>query len=87
VSRRKPQRGCCGVCGCAVVAPSEVESAIAIGEVQTGGTWDRPIIETGWARGHQYDDAGRLVQVRCRQHGGLGWAVEPVVATDATVLM
>lgn len=81
---RKPQPGCCGVCGCAVVQPSEPEKWSAVGELQMGGCWDRPITETGWASGHQFDDTGKLLKVRCERHGGCGFPVVPVI-TDSTV--
>lgn len=80
--KRKPQRGACGVCGCAVVAPSAIDAAIASGEVN-GGAWDKPISESGWANGHEFDDDGKLLKVRCPKHGGKGFPPSPV--TDATV--
>ncbi len=83
MSKHKPQRGHCGVCGCAVVAPSDTDVIIAQSERALGGSWDKPIIESGWANGHEFDDAGKLVQVRCPKHGGKGFPPAPV--TDATV--
>lgn len=80
--KRKPQRGVCGVCCCAVVAPSAIDAAIASGEV-LGGAWDKPISESGWANGHKYDGNGKLLKVRCQKHGGLGFPRGQV--TDATV--
>lgn len=80
---RKPSRGVCGECGCAVVAPSELDRRIASGELRYGGCWDRPIIESGWAHGHEFDGNGKLLKVRCQKHGGLGFPRGPV--TDATV--
>ena len=78
MNSRKPQRGCCGVCGCAVVAPSDGLVVVSIAELISPRSWSRPG-EIGWANGHQYDDQGRLVQVRCERHGGLGFPPEPHV--------
>jgi hypothetical protein len=76
VSRRKPQRGCCGVCGCPVEAPS-------LREVRDAPDWcGQPV----WLSGHQYD-GDRLLSVRCPQHGGRGWPVDAAAVGDATVLM
>lgn len=83
MSRRKPQRGVCGVCGCAVVAPSDTDVILAQSERALGGSWDKPIDESGWANGHEFDDAGKLIKVRCQKHGGLGFPRGQV--TDATV--
>lgn len=66
--RRKPRRGICDRCGCAVVAPSERDRAVATGEVSGRGCWDRPIMDSGWTSGHQYDDAGKLIRVLCERH-------------------
>jgi hypothetical protein len=57
MSARKPQRGCCGVCGCPVVAPS-------MAEVRDAPGW---IGQPAWLNGHLYDGA-KLVKVRCPQH-------------------
>lgn len=81
---RKPQRGVCGVCGCAVVQPSAIEAATATGE-NYGGAWNKPIAESGWANGHEFDDVGKLVQVRCERHGGKGFPPREGPVTDATV--
>lgn len=81
---RKIEPGRCTVCGCAVVRPSNVEKWEAVGE-SSGGAWDKPIAESGWANGHQYDYTGKLVRVRCQTHGGLGFPRGPI--TDSTVTM
>lgn len=80
---RKPQRGVCGVCGCAVVAPSfEQRSALAH---KMGCSLGRDAL-SGWANGHEVDMHGKLLKVRCPQHGGHGFPV--VLPThDATVQM
>ena len=54
---RKPQRGVCGVCGCAVVSPS-------LPELRAVRDEELPV----WVQGHLCF-AGRLVKVRCERHG------------------
>ena len=54
---RKPQRGVCGVCGCAVVSPS-------LAELRAVRDEELPV----WVQGHLCF-AGRLVKVRCCRHG------------------
>jgi hypothetical protein len=81
--RRKPQPGTCGVCGCAVVQPGEQEKWAAVGEVVHGGSWSKPIAESGWVNSHEYASDGTLFKVRCPQDGGLGFPSGPV--GDATV--
>ena len=40
--------------------------------------------DVGWKYGHYYSDfSGRLLAVRCEQHGGQGF--EPMPTTDETV--
>jgi hypothetical protein len=75
---RKPQAGCCGFCGCAVVKPSAQEKLIAL---------DRRFETTAWASGHEFDERGNLVSVRCHQHGGEGFNDGQDRDWDGTVMM
>ena len=83
---RKPQRGCCGVCGCAVVAPDAHAKWAAVGDMNGRVHGERRMPGDGWASGHEFDEAGNLLCVRCSKH--VGWGFPPVpVNSDATVLM
>lgn len=57
----KPRPGVCGRCGHAVVR--SVKAPPEAGDARQGH---------GELNGHKYV-AGRLVRVRCKDHGGLGW--------------
>ena len=85
MTRRKPQRGVCGVCGCAVVAPSSVELWSAVGVINGRVHGERRFPSDGWANGHEFADNGDLIQVLCPAHGGLGFPARAV--GDATVPM
>jgi hypothetical protein len=77
---RKPKAGSCGVCGCAVVQPSvrDIYFGIAAASVCNSGR--------AWVNGHEYtSDHGKLLQVRCPQHDGLGFPSGQ--GGDATVQM
>lgn len=65
---RKPQRGSCSVCGYPVVAPPEASFLTALNERR-----QRFPYQALWLDGHAFDDAGVLVDVRCRKHGGRGF--------------
>jgi hypothetical protein len=75
---RKPQAGCCGVCGCPVVQPGGQEKLIAM---------DMRTSSYAWASGHQFDERGNLVSVRCWNHDGKGFADGQRRDWDGTVLM
>lgn len=62
--KRKPQVGVCGVCG------------IPVGVwIRSEMTWET-VAEVGWKFGHQRDDDGQLLKVRCPKHGGQGFRSE-----------
>jgi len=67
---RKPQAGACGVCGCAVVQPTWTARAAIIHEM---GSARGEAALSAWLKGHHFDDSGKLLRVRCPQHGGLGF--------------
>lgn len=57
----KPRPGVCGRCGTAVVRSAESPPTVEDGS-----------LGNGHLNGHRYE-AGKLVSVRCKAHGGLGF--------------
>lgn len=84
MTKRKPTRGQCDVCGCAVVVPGDDE---AVGQAMLAAG-----VDTMEVNGHVFEWFGdqadpSLRSVRCPQHGGRGWQgfQRPAIAHDVVV--
>lgn len=65
MSKRKARAGACGVCGRAVVRPTDTQVAESISRA-CSFKYSTPTTVT--VQGHEYDLGQRLLKVRCINH-------------------